>query len=83
LINFKAEQKRFWSSVNLNLPQPEKLVKIRGKHRYEKNLDNNEKADKNASGLPNGKRCNLPGIANSRRRIVVGVAVIHPILRVA
>ena len=33
--------------MNPNLPQPEKLVKPKGKHRNEKNLDNNEKTDKN------------------------------------
>ena len=33
-----------------------KLVKPKGKHRNEKNLDNNEKTDKNTSGWPNGSR---------------------------
>jgi hypothetical protein len=33
-----------------NSPKPEKLVKLEGKHRNEKNLDNNEKFGKNTSG---------------------------------
>jgi hypothetical protein len=44
----------YWFSVNPNLSQPEKLVKLIGKHRNEKNLDKNKGADKNTIGWPNG-----------------------------
>ncbi len=50
MINFKAEQKRFWPSVNPNLPQPEKLAKLRGKHRNEKKLDKHKGTDNNTIG---------------------------------
>jgi len=33
-----------------NLPQPEELVKLKGKHRNENNLDTNERTDKNTAG---------------------------------
>jgi len=39
-----------------NLLQPEKPVKSRGKHRNEKNLDKNERTDKNTIGWQNGSR---------------------------
>ena len=49
-----AEPKRSLAAMTPNPPQPEKLAKLKGKHRNEMNLDNNEITGNNTAGRRNG-----------------------------
>ncbi|RKY07474.1 MAG: hypothetical protein DRP66_06660, partial [Planctomycetota bacterium] len=58
-------------------PQPERPGKFGEKHLEGKGLDRNEAGSAEAQPIRLRSEQALPGIAGSRRRIVVGVAVIH------